>query len=168
MAFNDLNEEKFDELLTIIERNRWDRLRHRSEQEEPTEEVVETDDPELSPDNVKVVLFGAESVFTTSLIEMFRAVTVIAYFNNAESAITFCLDHAVPNIIFDIDPPTDGHLVTDCFASIRMLSSSMRVFVCSGRKQSLEVDYFKIHGANILDKPILRNHVKKFCDQYVI
>jgi hypothetical protein len=163
---NNLEKEKLDELLTIIERNRWDRLRRRQEQKDVIEEDVQVESPGISPDSVRVVLFGAENSFTKSMIEMLRVVTVVAYFDNPENMITFCLDHTVPNILFDIDPPTDCHMAMDAFASIRMLLPYLRVFVCSGRKMSLEVDHFKMYGATVLEKPILRKQVKWFCETY--
>ena len=167
MSFpNNLEKEKLDALLLIIERNRWDRLRRRQMENEVFEETIETEDQDISPDNVRVVLFGTECPFTKSIIEMFRAITVIAYFDNPETMITFCLDHPVPNILFDIDPPTDCHQTMDAFASIRMLLPSVRNFVCSGRKKSLEVEHFKMYGATVLEKPILRKQVQWFRDQF--
>jgi hypothetical protein len=167
MSFpNNLDKEKMDELLAIIERNRWDRLRRRQEQVDTVEEEVQVEDPKVSANSVRVVLFGTESPFIKSMIEMFRVVTVIAYFDNPENMITFCLDHPVPNILFDVDPPTDCHMAMDAFASIRMLLPYLRVFVCSGRKMSLEVDHFKMYGATVLEKPILRKQVKWFCETY--
>jgi hypothetical protein len=161
-----LEKEKLDKLLAIIARNRWDRLRRRQEQLDAEEDAVEVEDPEISPDSVRVVLFGAECSFSKSLIEMFRIITVIAYFDNPENMITFCLDHPVPNILFDIDPPTDVHLTMDAFASIRMLIPSLRIFVCSRRDQSLEVEHFKMYEAIVLKKPILRRQIKWFCETY--
>jgi hypothetical protein len=162
-----LDQEKVEKLLSIIERNRWDRLRRRGEQQDIVEEIVEETEGKISPDSVRVAIFGAESAFTKSLIEMFRVVTVITYFENPESLITFCLDHPVPNIIFDIDPPTDFHLVVDAFAATKMLLPSVLIFACTGKKRSAEIDYLTLHGATILEKPILRNQVKMFCDKYV-
>jgi hypothetical protein len=169
MAFpKHLDNEKIEKLLLIIERNRWDRLRLRGEQQDVVvEEKAEEDDEKLSPDNVRVVIFGAESAFTKSLIEMFRVITVVTYFDNPESMITFCLDHPVQNIIFDIDPPSDYHLTVDAFAAIKMLIPSVLIFACTGRKKSLETDYLTLHGTTIIEKPIFRNHVKKFCEKYV-
>lgn len=169
MAFpKHLDKEKIDKLLTIIERNRWDRLRQRGEQQEAdVEEKVDETEEGISPDSVRVAIFGTECAFTKSLIEMFRVITVITYFDNPESLITFCLDHPIPNIIFDIDPPSDFHLAVDAFAAIKMLLPSIQIFACTGRKKSLETDYLTLHGAMILEKPIFRNHVKKFCDKYL-
>jgi hypothetical protein len=167
MSFpNNLDKEKLDELLVIIARNRWDRLRRRQEQLGAIEDDVQVENPEISPDSVRIVLFGTESPFIKSIIEMFRVITVIAYFDNPEGMITFCLDHPVKNILFDIDPPTDCHLAMDAFASIRMLLPNLSVFVCSGRKMSLEVDHFKMYGATVMEKPILRKQVKWFCETY--
>jgi len=167
-----LNSEELDKLLEIIERNRWDRLKKRQEENGLVsgsyigDVQVEADNSSISPDNVKIVLFGTESPFIKSMIEMLRVETVIAFFDDPEKMISFCLDHPVPNLLFDIDPPSDCHLVMDAFASIRMLLPHSRIFVCSSRKGSLEVDYFKMHGANIFDKPILRKQVEKFCKEY--
>jgi hypothetical protein len=55
----------------------------------------------------------------------------------------------------------------DVFAAIRMLLPSDRLFVCTSRKNSLEVDYFKLHGAMVLEKPVLRKQVQWFYDQYL-
>lgn len=168
MAFpKHLDKESVDKLLEIIERNRWDRLRKRQEQgESVSEEQFETDTVDLSPDNVKVVLFGTESPFISSMIEMMRVETVIAYIDDPEKMITFCMDHPVQNILFDCDPPSDCHLIMDAFASVRMLLPSARVFGCTSRKSSLEVEHLKLHGAIILDKPILRKQVQWFCTEY--
>ncbi len=167
MAFpKHLDKETLDELLEIIERNRWDRLRKRQLENEISEENFDFEDEEVSPDNVRLVLFGAESSFTKSLIEMFRIITVIGYFRDPENMITFCLDHSVPNILFDVDPPTDCYQVMDIFASVKMLIPSIRTFVCTGRKNSVEVEHLKMYGATILEKPILRNKVRWFKETY--
>lgn len=169
--YNKLNNEELDKLLEIIERNRWDRLKKRQEQNGFASTIedeikLEADDASLSPDNVKVVLFGSKSPFIESMIEMLKSETVIAYFDDPEKMISFCLDHPVPNLLCDIDPPSDCHLVTDAFASLRMLHPNVRIFVCSSRKCSLEVDYFKMHGGILFEKPILRKQVEKFCKEY--
>ncbi|NLD92839.1 MAG: hypothetical protein GX639_09245 [Fibrobacter sp.] len=168
MAFsNKLDKESFDKLLEIIDRNRWDRLRKRQEQlDNVEEEELESDDTELSPDTVKVVLFGTECPFIHSMIEMLRNETVIAFLSDPEKMITFCMDHQIPNLILDIDPPSDYNLVMDAFASAKILLPDTRIFACSSRKSSIEVEHMKMHGAVILDKPILRKQVKKFCSQY--
>jgi len=170
MAFpKHLDKEKIDKLLLIIERNRWDRLKERGEQQDVVEEekAVDETNEEISADSVRIAIFGAECAFTKSLIEMFRVITVVTYFDNPENMITFCMDHHVQNIIFDIDPPTDFHLAVDAFAAIKMLIPSVLIFACTGRKKSLEIDYLTLHGATILEKPIFRNHVKNFCKKYV-
>jgi hypothetical protein len=88
-----LDKEKLDALLTIIERNRWDRLRHRQLDQEVVHAPVESEGTEISADSVRVVLFGAQSPFAQSLIEMFKVLTVITYFDDPERMIAFCLDH---------------------------------------------------------------------------
>ena len=168
MAFsNKIDKESFDKLLEIIDRNRWDRLRKRQEQvDSNVVDALESDDTELSPDTVRVVLFGTECPFIHSMIEMLRKETVIAFLSDPEKMITFCMDHPIPNVIIDIDPPSDYHLVMDAFASVRILLPDTRIFACSSRKNSIEVEHMKMHGATILDKPILRKQVHQFCYEY--
>jgi hypothetical protein len=168
MAFsNKIDKESFDKLLEIIDRNRWDRLRKRQEQLEDSDaDELEPDETGLSPDTVKVVLFGTDCPFMHSMIEMLRKETVIAFLSDPEKMITFCMDHPIPNVIIDIDPPSDYHLVMDAFASVRILLPDTRVFACSSRKNSIEVEHMKMHGAKILDKPILRKQVLQFCSEY--
>lgn len=167
MAFpKHLDKETLEELLAIIERNRWDRLRKRQLENEISEENIDFEDEQISPDSVRVILFGAESPFIKSMIEMFRVITVIGYFRDPENMISFCLDHQVPNILFDVDPPTDCYQVMDIFASVKMLIPSVRIFVCTGRKNSVEVEHLKMYGAAILEKPILRNKVRWFKETY--
>jgi hypothetical protein len=167
MAFsNKIDKESFDKLLEIIDRNRWDRLRKRQDLDSNEAEALESDDTELSPDAVKVVLFGIECPFVHSMIEMLRTETVIAFLSDPEKMITFCMDHPIPNVIIDIDPPSDYHVVMDAFASVRILLPDTRIFACSSRKSSIEVEHMKMHGATILDKPILRKQVVHFCSEY--
>jgi hypothetical protein len=162
-----IDKESFDKLLEIIDRNRWDRLKKRQEQlDNIDEEELESDNTELTPDAVKVVLFGAECPFIHSMIEMLRTETVIAFLSDPEKMITFCMDHPIPNVIIDIDPPSDYHVVMDAFASVRILLPETRIFACSSRKSSIEVEHMKMHGATILDKPILRKQVHQFCTDY--
>jgi len=168
MAFsNKIDKESFEKLLEIIDRNRWDRLRKRQEQLDDSDvNELESDETGLSPDSVKVVLFGTECPFIHSMIEMLRRETVIAFLSDPEKMITFCMDHPIPNVIIDIDPPSDYYVVMDAFASVRILLPDTRIFACSSRKSSIEVEHMKMHGATILDKPILRKQVLHFCSEY--
>jgi hypothetical protein len=166
MAFpGHLSKEKLEELLSISERNRWERLKTRQLNSDSISD--KKNNSEFLIDGAKLVLFGAESAFIRSIIEMFNTVTTIAHFDNPENMITFCLDHAIQAIILDIDPPTDVHIVMDVFASLKMLLPISKIFVCSSRKKSLEVEHFKIFGATILEKPFLRKQVQLFCNKYL-
>jgi hypothetical protein len=176
MAFpKHLSKEEMDALIAIIERNRWDRLRLRQENVEiegletvESEDTENTNDNGISADSVRLILFGAECPFMQSMIDMFKVMTVITYFNNPEDMISFCIDHlSIQNVIFDIDPPTDCYLSKDAFASLKMIKPSINVFVCSSRRMSLEVEHFRMYGAIIMEKPILKKQVQLFCEKYL-
>jgi hypothetical protein len=165
MAFpKHLTKERLEELLSIIERNRWERLKKRQLKSgiEIGEAVSET-----SSTNITVVLFGVECPFTQSLIEMFRTLTGIAFFDDPEQVIAFCLDNEIKAVLMDIDSPTDVHVVKDVFASLKMLMPISKLFVCTRRGASLEAQHFKMFNSTILGKPILLKQVQEFYDRYL-
>ncbi len=159
-----LDNRSLEELFAIVERNRWERLRsqHLSDEESasPADQEVDAD---ISPEDVKVVLFGTEGPFAFSMIEMFRQETVIAFFDDPERMISFCLSHKIKKFLLDLDPPTDCYKSTDIFNALKMLMPDCSPFLCTKRPNSLEAGTLRFQGAAMIEKPILRKDVVRFC-----
>ena len=149
---------KLTQILEIIERNRWEKIRRLTDLGSEYTSVDETDQ-ELSASDVEIVLFGAETPFSTSMITMISQETVIALFSDPEKAIDFCCCQSIQNIIIDIDSPTDSHHALDVYTVLKILNHDMRFFICSKRQHSLERDYFEKHHTQVIMKPVLRKQV---------
>lgn len=169
-----LKEKSLEELISIVERNRWNRLQQRgfligksADLNIDANSFEEPQTDNLTADEVKLVLFSSPSAFTFSIIEMFKVETVIAHFQDPEEMIAFCLDHSKRIILLDLDPPTDSRIVNDVFVSLYMLLSPLQAFACTSRKDSVEAKGIELRGASIIAKPILRKQVKKFHDTYL-
>lgn len=160
-----LDSKSIEDLFEIVERNRWERLREHHLSDEPPEldpfeAIVDND---LKPEDVRIVLFGKEGPFAFSMIEMFRTETAIAFFDDPERMISFCLTYKITHYLLDLDPPADCYQATDIYNALKMLLPESQAHVCTKRPQSLEARGLKMHGAELFEKPVLRDDVIGFC-----
>lgn len=163
---------RLQELLEIISRNRWELIRKRHIETENncvTESYPEQNEAvsEISPSDVKVVLFAAQTAFSESIIKMFSKETVIAHFEDPEKIINFCCDYAVYNILLDIDPPSNTYNALDVFSSLKILLTDARFFVFTKHVSFSEAVTLKKRGAIIMEKPIFRKQVAYIVDKYL-
>lgn len=167
---------RLQELLEIISRNRWELIRkhhietkNNSEDNCISESCSEQNDTasEISPSDVKVVLFAAQTAFSESIIKMFSKETVIAHFDDPEKIINFCCDYAVFNILLDIDPPSNTYNALDVFSSLKILLTDARFHVFTKHVSFPEAITLKKRGAIIMEKPIFRKQVTYIVDKYL-
>lgn len=165
VKFKISDKKSFQELLEIVDRNRWEKIRRMgigsfSESDVPDEEEEDDEEQgELTADDVRVVLYAAPSSFATSIIEMAKSETVIAHFTDAEKMISFCIDHKLSCILIDMDPPTDCFQSTDIYVALSMLATQTSCYICTKHHNSAQVETLKKRGAKIVSKPILRKQV---------
>jgi len=165
------------ELLEIISRNRWELIRkqqietkNNSEDNCVNESYPEQNEAvvaEISPSDVKIVLFAAQTAFSESIIKMFSKETVIAHFEDPEKIINFCCDYAVYNILLDIDPPSNTYSALDVFSSLKILLTNARFYVFTKHVSFPEAVTLKKRGAIIMEKPIFRKQVTYIVDKYL-
>lgn len=162
--------------MEIISRNRWELIRKRhietknnTEDNCISESCPEQNDTasEISPSDVKVVLFAAQTAFSESIIKMFSKETVIAHFEDPEKIINFCCDYAVFNILLDIDPPSNTYNALDVFSSLKILLTNARFYVFTKHVSFPEAVTLKKRGAIIMEKPIFRKQVTYIVDKYL-
>jgi hypothetical protein len=157
---NHLDSHKMASLLEIIERNRWEKIRRLTKERDETIEEIETEGGEITPGDVRVVVFASETPFRNSLEIMLSEETVIADFNDPEKAINFICDYKIKNLVVDIDPPSNTSHALDVLNALKILNPSIHLFACTKRMTSQEKELFERQGALILEKPILRKQVK--------
>jgi hypothetical protein len=155
-----LDSHKMASLLEIIERNRWEKIRRLTNERDETTEEFEIEEGVITPGDVRMVVFASETPFRNSLEIMLSEETVIADFEDPEKAINFICDYKVKNVVFDIDPPSNASHALDVLNALKILNSSIHLFVCTKRMESQEKKLFERQGAVILEKPILRKQVK--------
>jgi hypothetical protein len=159
------------QLLEIIERNRWDILKRRTNDANPTVLEDENSDDviveDVSAKDVQIVLYAAPSPFTDSLVIMFSKETVIASFDEPEKTITFCFDNQTKFLMMDLDPPSDSHLILDVFSAIKILKPDTTFFAFTKRVNSPEKDYLHKNGVVIIEKPVFKKQVNDIVRQYI-
>lgn len=155
-----LDSHKMASLLEIIERNRWEKIRRLTKEREETEVTTEFEDGEITSRDVRIVVFGSETPFRSSLEIMLSEETVIADFIDPEKAINFICDNNVKNVVVDIDPPSNTSHALDVLNALKILNPAIHFVACTKRMTSQEKELFERQGAVILEKPVLRKQVK--------
>lgn len=154
-----LESQKIARLLEIIERNKWEILRHQTEVEEQEEILEHTQSEDVAAQDVKMVLYAAPSSLTDSLVAMLSHETVVSAFDDPERLISFCNKYHILFVMMDLDPPTDSHLAFDVFSALRIINPDITFFACTKRINSKEKEYLIRNGVIILEKPILRKQI---------
>lgn len=175
MKVNPGERKSLEELLEIIERNRQENLLRKreayeglysahfgGEQQDIEGERSAAEQPlALGARDVKVVIFGADSPFSSSLIAMLSRMTVVCCFNHAEKAINFCLEYGIGGLIIDLDAPTDVHVAMDVYFALTILNPAMKILLCTKSIISLEARTLHAKGAELFQKPFLRIHAEE-------
>jgi hypothetical protein len=147
-------------LLEIIDRNRWEKIRRLTSDDVEIKEENTAEEGEISAADVQAAVFASDTPFSQSIEKMLSDETVIAAFSDPEKAISFTCDNSIPNIILDIDPPSNTFHALDVFNALKILNPSIHFFVCTKRMTSQEKELFERQGAIIIEKPVLRKQVK--------
>lgn len=166
MAYH-IDSHKMASLLEIIERNRWDKIRRQTKERIDSVQNTEIDEEEIAAEDVRIVVFAAETPFSDSLEKMLSRETVIAAHVDPEKAINFICDNSIKNVVFDIDPPSNTSHALDVLNALKILNPSIQLFACTKRMTSQEKELFERQGAIILEKPILRKQVARLLHQII-
>jgi hypothetical protein len=159
--FKSSDKKKVDEILSIAERNRMDRLRKPGRADEVREHDANGNDyqngSELTADDVRVVLFAAPSLFATSIIKMAETETVITHFEDHDAMMSFCMEHSrLSKVFIDLDPPSDVNKAINVYMELSMAMPAIKQFVFTIDKSSSVAETLKLRGGVVVQKPILR------------
>ncbi len=121
----------------------------------------------IGPNDVKLVLFGAESPFLTSISDMLSALVVITGFSDQENIIRFVLEYGIKHVIVDLDSPTDCFESINIFSALKTLVPDVSVYACTKTPLSDEAQGLKHKDAVILPKPLFRKQIEEFVKKYL-
>lgn len=166
-----------EEWIGLIERNREEnRLNKRNDfdgiytnnfSEEQVQLPVTSDSVTITPCDVKLVIYGAESPFIASVTEMFGKRTVISHFTDPEAASSFALEYNITTVLLDLDKPTDTFTTMDVFAALKTVQHYINVLVCSKNEHSLESQSIAFRGGIIVKKPLFYKDIDKILKAYI-
>lgn len=164
-----MGKNRLEEMLYIVERNRS----YQKEQEKALGEVdienanIEKSSKKVSPEDVQIVFFAAESAFRDTFIEMCQKRAILTCFDKAEHTLNFCLKYYKKIVIIDMDSPTDMDESIDLFTTMKTAFSDAQIFLCTNKNNSWSVQNLKAKGGILLKKPLFYKDIEKFVYEHV-
>lgn len=164
-----MGQNRLEEMLSIVERNKS----YQREQEEALNNMNEGQFSEdlrakkVSPEDVQIVFFAAESAFRDTFIEMCQKRAVLTCFDDAEHTLSFCMKYFKKLIIIDMDSPTDMDESIDLFTTIKTAFSDAQIFLCTNKNNSWSVQNLTAKGGILLKKPLFYRDIEQFVNEHI-
>jgi len=114
--------------------------------------IRHTEKPQ-TPQKPDVIIFGAKSPFMEGLLDALKKQCALEFFDDVEKATEYCVEHAVNEIILDMDLPTDWKKSTDVFTTAKTVNPNIHFILLTKTPQAIPVATLAAQSAEVLVKP---------------
>ncbi|MBN1983712.1 MAG: hypothetical protein JW795_19415 [Chitinivibrionales bacterium] len=105
-------------------------------------------------EKMAVSLFGANSFFFRSLMQIMRASYNVFQSDNVDEICELSINQEVDHVLLDMDEPSKYTLATDVFNALKTINPKISLYLLTGDENSNHTQSLAAQGGIVITKPI--------------